>query len=71
MIEGDKIHIDIAIPANTRATVYVPEDDISDITENGKPATAAAGVDFLSFEDKRAVFAIGSGRYQFVSKLRS
>lgn len=55
------------IPANTTATVYVPAKDASSVRESGKPASAAEGVTFLKMENGSAVFAVGSGRYQFTT----
>ena len=68
-IKGDKFTLDVTIPANTTATVYVPAGDIESVTEGGKPAAQANAVSLLRMEDDSAVFAVGSGHYRFVSKL--
>jgi alpha-L-rhamnosidase len=39
------------------------------VTESGKPAAQAAGVKFLRMENNAAVYAVGSGAYQFQSTL--
>jgi hypothetical protein len=39
------------------------------ITESGQPATKAKGVQFLHIKQGKAVFTIGSGNYQFESKV--
>jgi alpha-L-rhamnosidase len=67
--EGDKLTMDISIPPNTTATVYVPTGEAEGVTESGKPATKAKGVTFVRMEDSAAVYAVGSGNYQFESKL--
>ncbi len=59
------LRYDVAIPANTTATVYVPAKDGTSVTESGKPATAAEGVKFLRMEDGAAVFLVQSGKYSF------
>ena len=61
--------LNVTIPANTTATVYVPAGDIESVTESGQPAAKAETVSFLRMEDGKAVFAVGSGDYRFVSKL--
>jgi alpha-L-rhamnosidase len=61
--------LNVTIPANTTATVYVPAGSAETVTEGGRPATRAETVRFLRMDQGNAVFAIGSGRYQFVSKL--
>lgn len=67
--EGHKLTMDIVIPANTTATVYVPSKNEADVTESGKPAAKARGVRFLRWEGKTAVYAVGSGVYQFRASL--
>ena len=53
------------IPANTRATVYVPAKAAETVTESGKPAAQAEGVRFLRMERDAAVYEVGSGTYEF------
>jgi alpha-L-rhamnosidase len=67
-VEGARFTLDVTIPANTTATVFVPAKDAARVTESGKPASKAEGVRFLRMEDGCAVFAVGSGRYSFVSQ---
>jgi alpha-L-rhamnosidase len=43
--------------------------DAASVTESGKPASEAKGVKFLRMENKAAVYAVGSGSYQFQSPL--
>ena len=38
------------------------------VMEGGKPATKAKGVKFVGMEKNAAVYELGSGRYEFVSK---
>jgi alpha-L-rhamnosidase len=64
-INAGKLRLDIAIPANTTATVYVPSKDARSVTEGGKPAGAASGVKFLRMEDGVAVYEVQSGSYSF------
>jgi hypothetical protein len=57
--------LDVEIPVNVTATVYVPG---GDVTEGGKPAAESDGVKFLRMEGNTAVFAVESGKYSFASK---
>lgn len=66
-IEGDKFSLDVTIPVNTTATVYVPARDKSAVTESGKPAEKAGGIAFLRMEDGAAVYRVGSGNYRFAA----
>jgi alpha-L-rhamnosidase len=67
--EGDKFALKVSIPANTTATVFVPAKTYAGVTEGGKPASKSRGVKFLREENGCAVFEIGSGDYDFESKL--
>lgn len=60
-------HLEIEIPANTTATVFVPAAEAASVLESGAPAASAAGVRLLRHEAGRAVFAVGSGVYRFSS----
>lgn len=66
------VQLDMEIPANTNATVYVPAHSIRDVQEGlnqPAPATKAQGISVLGMEGNTAVFSVGSGKYRFVSKL--
>jgi alpha-L-rhamnosidase len=67
--DADKLRMDVTIPANTTASVYVPATDADTVTESGKPASRADGVKFLRFEKRVAVFEVGGGKFQFQSNL--
>lgn len=59
----------VSIPANTAATVFVPAKDSAGVTESGKPVNMVGGITFLRMEKGAAVYAVGSGAYQFQSAL--
>ncbi len=60
--------LDITVPANTYATVFVPSKNPSRITEGGKVARPPI-VDGYSASKVEAVFEVGSGTYHFKSSL--
>jgi hypothetical protein len=66
--EGGTVSMEVTIPPNTTATVYVPAQDATDVTESGRPIAEAQGVRFDRIENKAAVFAVESGVYRFVGK---
>lgn len=70
-LDGDNLTLDVTIPANTTATVYIPTVDVLLVTESGKAAAfdQVPGVDFLRSENGTAVFHIGSGNYGFSSEI--
>jgi len=57
--------LDLAIPPNTTATVFIPAQSPDQVTENGVVASKSRGVRFLRLENGSAVFEIASGKYQF------
>jgi hypothetical protein len=59
--------LNLSIPINTTATIFLPTTDIKTVTESGQPATKSPGVNFVREENGCAVYHIGSGRYQFVA----
>ena len=67
--DGNRLTLDVTIPANTTATVFVPAADAATVTEGGKPAAQAEGVGFLRMDGQAAVFAVASGSYSFQSLL--
>jgi hypothetical protein len=64
-IEKGKVTLNVTIPPNTTAVVYVPAKAGAKVTEGGKPAAQAVGVKFLRAENGAAVYEVRSGRYSF------
>jgi len=64
-IAESKLRLDVTIPANTTATVYVPAKSDARVMEGGKAASMTEGVRFLRMEDSSAVFRVQSGKYSF------
>jgi alpha-L-rhamnosidase len=60
-----KINLDVVIPTNTSAVVYVPTSDPKSVRELG--TTTLADVKLLREEAGCAVFEVGSGSYRFES----
>ena len=66
---GNRLALDVSIPANTSATVFVPAADAAYVTESGQLASRAAGVQFVRMEDGAAVYEVGAGRYHFEARV--
>ena len=64
-----EFELDVTIPANTTATIYIPASDAESVLESGWPASTAEGVRQVGMQDETAVFQVGSGQYRFVSKM--
>ncbi|MES2647004.1 MAG: family 78 glycoside hydrolase catalytic domain [Bacteroidota bacterium] len=55
----------VVIPANTRATVYIPAGAQQAISENGLTIRNNKQFKIMRYENQRAVINIGSGEYHF------
>ncbi|MBN1344413.1 MAG: family 78 glycoside hydrolase catalytic domain [Phycisphaerae bacterium] len=67
-IENQTFELNVTIPPGATATVYIPALDKQGVTEGSSPADRAEGVEFLRMDGGAAVYRIGSGSYQFVSR---
>ena len=66
--EGGKFTLEINVPANTTATVFLPARDGGEVLEGGRPAGQSSEVQPLRQETDRAIFAVASGKYVFESR---
>jgi alpha-L-rhamnosidase len=62
-----KIEMDLEIPVNTSALIYVPGSTPQTILENGRPINMVKDIQFIAFEKGRTVLKVGSGKYHFIS----
>jgi Bacterial alpha-L-rhamnosidase 6 hairpin glycosidase domain/Alpha-L-rhamnosidase N-terminal domain/Bacterial alpha-L-rhamnosidase concanavalin-like domain/Bacterial alpha-L-rhamnosidase C-terminal domain len=66
-LQNNSLTLDVTIPANTTADVYILASNEKKVLESGKPAMEERAVTFLRQEGNEAVFKIGSGNYSFAS----
>ena len=64
---GSAFNLDVVIPPNTTAQIYVPTTNAAAITESGVPATGSPGVAYVGLSNSYAVYAVGSGQYVWSS----
>jgi len=65
--EADRFVLEVIIPANTRATVFIPAESAAAITESGRPLEEVREVRVLGAESGRVRVSVGCGKYRFVS----
>lgn len=65
---GDDFLLNVTIPANSFATVYVLASDKKKVTESGKSISGNPNIKYLENQGKYAVYEVESGVYQFLSK---
>jgi hypothetical protein len=68
--DGKKITLNVKIPCNTSATVFIPTSAPGTVAESGRAAGSARGVKFLRVEAGAAVYQIDSGDYLFTAEIR-
>jgi alpha-L-rhamnosidase len=62
------LYLDIEIPVNTKATVYIPAVATERVTESNT-SLASAGIKVSEKENHYVVVEVGSGKYHFVSTI--
>jgi len=67
-IEGTRFFLNVTVPANTQATIYVPSLPKKPVLESDQPVEKSAGLKFTEYRDGYAVFEASSGNYSFESK---
>ncbi|MEK7780592.1 MAG: alpha-L-rhamnosidase C-terminal domain-containing protein, partial [Verrucomicrobiota bacterium] len=63
--DAGKFTLNVTIPANTTATIFLPAKSADAISESGKTLAQTDGVTFLRQENDRIVLAIESGAFRF------
>jgi alpha-L-rhamnosidase len=69
-IDSGKFQMDIEIPANTRATVYIPASSIESVTESNIALSSVKNVVVSGSDKSYVIIRIGSGKYHFVSSIQ-
>jgi alpha-L-rhamnosidase len=67
--DAGRFTLELTVPPNTTATVWLPAKDAATVTESGRPTSGARGVKFLRAEGAAALFEVESGSYTFRSTL--
>lgn len=67
--EGDHFALNITVPPNSVAEVFLPTSKVAQVTESGKPVAIAGSVKFLCSENGKVVYEVGSGDYRFECRM--
>jgi alpha-L-rhamnosidase len=67
--QGNTLRMQVIIPANSSATVYVPACHPDAVTESGQPIHNTPGISFLKYEKGAALYKVAAGTYDFRSTL--
>jgi len=63
--ENGNLVLNVEVPANTTATVFIPAKDTDYISENGKKLSEVKEIEVISKTDNYVPVKLGSGRYAF------
>ncbi len=66
-MDGDKLTLDVTIPANTTATITLPDSKIGNVSINGSALAKSKSVTRYSEAGDAVVVELGSGKYSFTS----
>lgn len=65
-VEADKIIMDVEIPANTSATIFIPAANVESINESDKPLSSINEIKVVGTKDGYVEINAGSGVYHFL-----
>jgi alpha-L-rhamnosidase len=65
--DSSRIQLDVEIPVNTTARIYVPAPGADTVTENNIPVSSSKEIKVLGKEGDYLVVEAGSGKYRFSS----
>jgi len=67
--EGKKLSMYVEVPFNTSATISFPTLDRNSIIENVNPIDNQKDIQYLSAENGKSLYRVGSGCYNFILKM--
>jgi alpha-L-rhamnosidase len=68
--DNGKVDMNVEVPTNTRATVYIPAGSIDSIKESDVALSSIKDAKVVGKEGGYVVLEIGSGKYHFVSEVK-
>jgi len=66
-VSEDTLRLNVTIPPNTRATVYMPAPSMAHVQEGGGPLGEAAGIRAVRQQGKDVVMEVLSGTYRWTA----
>ncbi len=62
--QQDTFTLNVSIPVNTSALIYLPATEKDNIEENGKPLKKVKDLQLMGYEEGKAIIQAGSGHYR-------
>jgi len=64
-LKGDKLSLNVSIPVNTKAKIYIPASKSSSVKEGKKAISKNPDIKVLSTNADETILEVGSGHYEF------
>ena len=68
--ENESLEMNITIPVNTTADIYIPSENVMEIKMNGQPVKSSKDLKYLGIKDGKTLFNVGSGHYTFIANCK-
>jgi len=68
---GSQFQLNVSIPANTTATIYLPANEVAAVQEGGRAIKNRADMKVIGSQKNKLRVQIGSGDYQFVVQTKN
>ena len=69
-VESGKFVLEVEVPFNTWAKVFVPANENAELFEGDKPVKEAEGVEYIGYSEGMHSLKVSSGKYKFLSELK-
>jgi len=63
--ERNRLTLEVVVPGNTVARVYIPGKENGAVLESGKPVETQKEIKMAGYENGKRIFEVGSGSYKF------
>src|SRR5262249_812789 len=69
-IDNGKLQLNVEVPSNAKATVYLPGNSVEGVMENNIALSSSKDIKVTGREGNYVVVEVGSGKYQFTSVVK-
>lgn len=67
-LNNGEIEMNVTVPPNTQAIVYIPAKEVENIKESGTLLSSVTGLKVAGKQQDYVTVEVGSGKYQFIAK---
>ena len=67
-LNNGEMELNVTVPPNTQAIVYIPAKEVENIKESGKLLSLVKDAKVTGKQEGHVAVEVGSGKYQFITK---